>query len=395
MSHSKTEPTNISAREFSEKAVAVASHYGFVAKEKVFSQKGRKLKTKIKNPDILLKKTDVFSGELGEIVKMYISRHSIPLSDPAFIYHNSATSKMVRFCLTIIGIEKSIAEALILKTALAILGDVGFKETSVHINSIGDKNSATAFARELNVYLKKRAVDMPVNCREALKQNAFYAFELLKRKHNPIHEDIPRSMEFLSDSGRRHLREVLEYLEAVDIPYEINSKLIGHKDCYSQTLFEIRNNASDAHSKNKVVLAYGGRCDEIAQQLFRLPVPAVGILFEWTPKGVRDTVLKIKSVTHRPKVYLVQLGFKARFHSLAIIETLRMARVPFRQSINSDLLTSQLETATMLKIPYAIILGQREVIDNTVIIRNMDSQSQKTIPIDTLSEYVKTLGAKK
>lgn len=394
MPYLKTEPTNISAREFSTKAVAVASYYGFVAKEKVFS-KNRKIKTKIKNPDILLKKTDLFSNELGEIVKMYVSRHSIPLSEPAFIYHNSATSKIVRFGLTIIGIEKSIAEALILKTALAILGDVGFKEISVHINSMGDKNSATAFTRELHAYLRKRAVDMPVNVREALKRNIFYAFELLRKKHNPIHEDIPRSMEFLSDSGRKHFREVLEYLEAVDIPYEINSKLIGHKDCYSQTLFEIRNNLNSEQSNDKVVLAYGGRCDEIAQQLFRLPVPAVGILFEWTPTDARDTPLKIKSVTHRPKVYLVQIGFKARFHSLAIIETLRKARVPFQQSINSELLTSQLETATMLKIPYAIILGQREVLDKTVIIRNMHSQSQETIPIDTLSEYVRTLGAKK
>lgn len=391
MPHSKTAPTNISAREFSTKAAAVASYYGFVPKEKVFSF-GKKLKTKIKNPDILFKKTDIFSSELGEIVKTYVSRNSIPLSEPVLLYHNSTTSKTIRFGLTIMGIEKSIAEAFVLKTALAILDDIGFKEICIHINSIGDRNSATAFTRELNTYLKKRAGDMPSNCREALKQNIFYAFDLLRKKQNPIHEDIPRSMEFLSDSGRKHLREVLEYLEAVGIPYEINSKLIGHKDCYSQTLFEIRNNAPDTHSENnREILAHGGRCDEIAQQLFRLSVPAVGILFEWTPRGVRDTVLKTKSVTHRPKVYLVQLGFEARLHSLAIIETMRKARVPLRQSINSDTLTSQLEAATMLKIPYAIILGQREVIDNTIIVRNMDSQSQETIPIDTLPAYIKNL----
>ena len=88
-------------------------------------------------------------------------------------------------------------------------------------------------------------------------------------------------------------------------------------------------------------------------------------------------------------MYFIQLGFDAKQKSFAVIEALRLARVPVMHSLAKDRLSAQLLVAEKLKIPYTIILGQREALDNTVIIRNRATHSQETINADKLSEYIK------
>lgn len=389
---------NIKARDFIKKASYAASYYGFQPTETAFKGKVNEKKLKIRN-DGILKKSDSFSNELADIIKIYASYNSKTPEEPLFLYrsriieptHSKNNTKIVRFGLSILGVEKSVAEALILKTSLAILDDIGFKENCIHINSIGDKDSATAFTHELQSYLRKHVNEMPAQYREALKKNTFHAFEYLRRKQHPIHREIPQSMEFLSDKSRKHLREVLEYLEAVGVPYEIDNVLIGNKDCYTQTLFEIRNVLNKDESENYYdrILARGGRCDEIANQLFRLKMPVVGIMFEYSQSGINNSILKQKIINRKPKIYFIQLGTEAKLHSLTIIEMLRKAGIPISQSLSRNTLTTQLEIAKNNKIRYVVIMGQREALDGTVIVRDINTQSQKTISVASLPDYIK------
>ena len=402
MPHIKT-TLDIKANDFIKKASYVASYYGFRPLEIAFKKKkGGKNKLRIRNDEVI-KKTDSFSNELADIIKSYVSHNPMTPEEPILLYRNRIieqprnknNKKIIRFGLSVLGIEKSVAEALILKTALAILDDIGLKENCVHINSIGDRDSATSFTRELQSYLRKHINEMPAQYREMLKRNTFQAFEYLRRKKHPAHKEIPRSMEFLSDKSRKHLREVLEYLEAVDVPYEINNELIGNKDCYSQTLFEIRNAETDENvDYHDDILVRGGRCDEIANQLFRLNVPVVGIMFEYSQRGINTSILKQKIINRKPKIYFIQLGARAKLHSLQIIEMLRKSGVPISQSLSSDALSTQLEIAKNKKIPYVAIMGQRETLDGTVIVRDLKTQSQNTISIASLPDYIKKIKIK-
>lgn len=402
MPHTKT-TLNIKASDFIKKANSAASYYGFQPTETAFKGKSNKSKLKIRNDEIL-KKSDSFSNELADIIKIYANHNPKIPEEPLFLYrsriieptYSKSNTKTVRFGLSILGVEKSIAEALILKTSLAILDDVGFKENCVHINSIGDKDSATAFTRELQSYLRKHVNELPAQFREALKKNTFHAFEYLRKKQHPIHREIPQSMEFLSDKSRKHLREVLEYLEAVGVSYEIDNVLIGNKDCYTQTLFEIQNVLNQDESENYYnrILARGGRCDEIANQLFRLKMPVVGIIFEYSQKDINNSILKQKTANRKPKIHFIQLGNEAKLHSLPIIEMLRKAGVPISQSLSRNTLTTQLEIAKNNKIPYVVIMGQRETLDGTIIVRNMNTQSQNTIPVVSLPDHIKKLKIK-
>ncbi len=96
-------------------------------------------------------------------------------------------------------------------------------------------------------------------------------------------------------------------------------------------------------------------------------------------------------ILKKPKIFFIQLGFSAKLQSLSIIEILRKAKIPVLQSLSKDSLSSQLGAAEKMKIPYTIIMGQKEVIDGTVIIRDMDSRSQEEIKVERLAEYIKKL----
>ena len=91
----------------------------------------------------------------------------------------------------------------------------------------------------------------------------------------------------------------------------------------------------------------------------------------------------------KPKVCLIQLGFEAKVKSFAVIELLHKSRVPLYQTLAKDKLSGQLELAENLKVPYTIIMGQKEALDNTVIVRNMNTRSQDIIAVDMLPVYLK------
>ena len=96
-------------------------------------------------------------------------------------------------------------------------------------------------------------------------------------------------------------------------------------------------------------------------------------------------------IIKKPKIYFIQLGFEAKLKSLSVIELLRKAKIPIAQSLNKDSLATQLSTAERLNVPYTIIFGQKEAMEGTVIVRNMENRSQDTISIEKLPEYLKKI----
>jgi len=96
-------------------------------------------------------------------------------------------------------------------------------------------------------------------------------------------------------------------------------------------------------------------------------------------------------IIKKPKIYFIQLGFEAKLKSLTVIEILRKARVPIAQSISKDGLGQQLAIAERTGVPFTIIFGQKEALENTVIVRNMETRSQETVKISALPDFVKHL----
>jgi histidyl-tRNA synthetase len=132
------------------------------------------------------------------------------------------------FNLEVIGMSKPIAEAVAIETAYVILKErYPDEELMLEVNSIGDKESMARFARELQNYCRKESGGLPAVLKAEIKKDMFSIFTMEDERAQEFIDNAPKPMAFLSDPSRNHFKEVLEYLESLDIPYEINHKLIA------------------------------------------------------------------------------------------------------------------------------------------------------------------------
>lgn len=328
-----------------------------------------------------------------------------------------------QFGVEMIGSPKSISDAMVIYLTTMILNDVGLKNVMIDVNSIGDKDSRAPYLRELTQYYRKHINHLCVNCRERIKTNPLRLLDCKSTECQPYKEKAPQSIAHLTPASKVHFKEVLEYLDALKLTYRINPHLVRGLDYYTHTVFEIaeipdekmpdalaenatqleetadekgRRRAKDereARAFAPLTLAGGGRYDYLAKRLgSKKDVPAVGgsigvdrVLLSPNYKAVTSRIVK------KAKIYFIQLGFEAKLKSLEVIEVLRNARIPVAHSLNRDSLSGQLGTAEHLQIPYAIIFGQKEALDGTVIVRNMQTRSQDTVKVAKLAEYIKQI----
>ncbi len=284
------------------------------------------------------------------------------------------------FNIHIMGAPKSVTEATIIKTALVILEEEGYKDLSVEINSLGDRESAAKFLRELTAYYRKHLSSLTAECRQAFKRDPLELLSCVHEKCKELAAEAPKSISFLSEKSRVHFKEVLEYLETMGVPYAIANSLVG-KRLAAEVVFVI----SDASGKT---LGTGMRYDMLGKRIgLKRDVPSVGARLVFEARE-REKVKKTSVITKKPKFYFIQLGFDAKLKSLRVIEMLRQAKVPLFQSLSKDKLQGQMSIAENLKIPYTIIMGQKEAMENSVIVRNMASRSQETVRIDDLPKYL-------
>ncbi len=195
-------------------------------------------------------------------------------------------------------------------------------------------------------------------------------------------------MDFLSEESRRYLEEVLEYLETLQVPYTINNSLIGNRSYCTETIFVIVNAAENLGKSVHRVLGVGVRYNGLAKRLgMKKDIHGVGLslTIKGNGHGLRDAVHKIK----RPIASFVQLGIESKLLSLGVVETLRQARIPLYLSLAKDRLGAQVSSVEKYHTPYVIVIGKKEAMDKTAIVRHIETYSQDTVPIEKLPDYMK------
>lgn len=333
------------------------------------------------------------------LLRMYQEENLHNLPQPVLLYFKEPfkgsikkSSDYHRYCdLEIIGNSKSIAEATLIQTACMILKEEGYEHVGVEINSIGDRDSIARFTRDLGNYYRKHINDMHAECRQLLKKDPFDLLGCQNEKCRKINEGAPRSMNFLSEASRIHFQEVLEYLEALKIPYKINNNLIGNKKYCTETVFSITNLDFDGKKKDgHKILAIGVRYNGLSKKInLKREVGGVGIsiLIKGNHAELRKDIKKVK----RPFASFVQLGFESKLLSLSLIESLRQVKIPLYLSLAKDRLGAQVSVVEKYHIPYSLIMGKMEAMNKSVIVRNVETHAQDVVPLEELPKYMKKL----
>lgn len=337
------------------------------------------------------RKLDNMHGLLTNGLVTYSDNKLHALAEPVMFYsvEQVPRSGEAAIALQIFGVQKSIAEAILIQTARALATDLGFEHNTVRINSLGDRDSTTRYTRELTNYLKKRLDDMPPAARELMKVHVFEALMHLIEKEHDLAYRSPSPLEHLSDPSRKHFREIVEYLDMSETPYEIDPKLIGHHHCYSDALFAVDMLDEDGMILQNAPLSIrGGRYSEFMYRFTKKEIPAAGaVVILNEKKAPARTPRPTKSEV--PSVYVVHLGFGPKITSLMLIDALRREHVPVYQNLACDSLSTQLRDAEARGVRYTVIIGQKEFVDKTVILRDMEARSQEHVPIDALVSQLK------
>jgi len=401
---------------FFEKAQEVAVYYGFnpietpmMEHEEVF------MKTSGESSDIVDKEMYTLKTKGGDrlalrpegtaaTMRAYLEHGMVAQPQPVYLYtygprfrHDKPQKgryrQLYQFDLEIIGKMGAVLDATIIEVAILILKEAGIANPMVKINSIGDKDSRKEYLKHLTNYYKKHVSDLGAIDRARLKTNPLRILDSKDEKTIAVNADAPQSLNYLNNESKKHFKEVIEYLDACGINYEIDHMLVRGLDYYTHTVFEFFGSASDENGEERqLALGGGGRYDYLAKTLgAKKDVPGVGCGLGVDRIIEASTANLDPKIRKEPKVFFIQLGFDAKIKSFQIIEIFRKKKIPLKHSLAKDNLGSQLALAEKMEVPYAVIFGQKEAMDGTVIVRNMKTRSQDIVKIDDLADYTKNM----
>lgn len=289
----------------------------------------------------------------------------------------------------ILGEQDPVLDAQIIQLALRVMNSLGIKNIQFQVNSIGCSECRPDYRKLLVSYLESRRHKLCINCRNRLSSNPLRVLDCKEDKCAQMASNAPQSVDHLCSDCRIHFKNLLEYLDELDIPYVINPRLVRGLDYYTKTVFEVW---SGDEGGKKHSLGGGGRYDGLINLLGGEHTPAIGFGL-----GVDRLVLEMKRINAkpykepRPRVFLAQLGDLAKKKSLRLFSELEKNGILVAESFGRGSLKSQIRVADRLGVEVTLIIGQKEALDGTVIVKDMIGGTQEVATIEKLIPLVKKL----
>lgn len=302
---------------------------------------------------------------------------------PMFRYERPQSGRQRQFHqfgFEIIGKDKPVVDAELVIASHALCDSFGLN-VEIQINSIGTPNCCRdAYKEELISYYRARRSAICDTCKGRLTKNPLRLLDCKEEQCQAVKAEAPQIVDYLCNDCRDHFMKVLEYLDEIDVPYTLNPRLVRGLDYYTRTVFEIYVKNEDGEQKSQSAIGGGGRYDLLVQTIGGRPTPAAGVAF-----GIERTIARIKEANvqvedkSRINVFLACLGEYAKRKSLGLFEDLRREGFRVATNFSKEKLKSQLELANKMKVKFTLILGQKEVIDETIIVRDMETGVQEVI----------------
>ena len=312
-------------------------------------------------------------------VKLYyfgpLYRHEQPQEGRVRQFHQAG--------FEIIGGESDpVYDAQIVAMAYRFLEEMKVVKLEIRINSIGCKQCRPIYRKKLVDYYKSRPSCK--TCKRRILVNPLRVLDCKEKECEVTKAGAPAMIDSLCTLCRGHFKLVLEYLDELGLSYMLDNHLVRGLDYYSRTVFEIFAEGWDA------ALAGGGRYDYLLELMGAKATPAVGCAVGLERVGValtkQGTVVAAKN---KPRVHFIHIGDLAKKKSLSLIEALRRGGVHVEESLGKDSLKGQLAAADKNGAELALIFGQMEAFEESIIIRDLKTGAQETVLLVKFVEAVK------
>lgn len=365
-----------------------------------------------KGTDIVSKEMYTFKDKSGKpvclrpegtasVARAYLEGGMTSLPQPVKLYYEMPMFRYDRpqrsrfrehwqFGVEVLGGKAPTIDVTVIALALRAIKSAGISNVSLQINSIGCPNCRPKYRKILSEFLKKNEKKLCKDCKRRLKTNPLRLLDCKQPGCIAFADEAPQIINHLCSSCHEHFRTILEYLDEIDIIYELNHKLVRGLDYYTRTVFEIW--AEGEGGQN--ALGGGGRYDGLTELLGGKSVTGIGFGL-----GADRIVAEMQNQdvevpeSHTAEVFVAQLGEEAKKKCFKILFDLRNAGIAAEGSIDRGSISDQMRAANRVGAYYALIIGQKEAFDNTVIIKDMQSSSQEIYPCErAVKEIQKKLG---
>ena len=282
-----------------------------------------------------------------------------------------------QFGLEILGDADPMSDALLIQTLIKYYKKLGLKDLVVKINSLGTDKSKAKMIQALTKFLSARKKDICADCKIRLKKNPLRVLDCkVSACKDIVAEASGVLIDNLDDESKQRFTKVLEHLDEMKVVYELDPSLVRGLDYYTHTLFEIV-----VKGQEDLAIGGGGRYDNLIKQLGGPQVPSVGYAggVERTIDVLKQQAVRIPELT-KVDIFVVQLGDRAKTKAVEIIEKLEELGLRITSNLGKGSIQNQLSEASKINSPLVVIIGDQEVHDKNVIIRDMSDRSQEAVP---------------
>jgi histidyl-tRNA synthetase len=280
-----------------------------------------------------------------------------------------------------IGLDDPAIDAEVIAIADAGFKAIGLKQYRLELTSLGDAQSRAAHKVDLLKFISTLDLDDATAARAAL--NPLRLFDDKREEMKKAMADAPLLVNYLNDSSRAHFDQVIQYLDALNISYTLNPRMVRGLDYYTGTTFEFVHELLGAQSG----IGGGGRYDGLMEQLGGQTLSGIGFglgvdraLLAAEAEGV------IGSDSFVSDLFIIPLGENAKLQALTIASTLRAKGKKVEVAFGDRALKGAMKGADKSGAMHVIVLGDSEISSGTALLKEMKSGAETSVKIDSLFE---------
>ena len=322
-------------------------------------------------------------GDPNQPVKVYYNGTMYRYERP----QSGRDRELTQFGMEILGSDDPLSDAEIISAAVNLYKMLGLKEIKVNLNSLGDNESRANYREALIEYFKPHINDFCEDCQARLLKNPLRILDCKVDAENEILKNAPTTLDFLNEDSRDRFEKVQEYLDIMQIKYEINPRIVRGLDYYNHTVFEIEAKVDGFGSNN--VLGGGGRYNGLVNQLGGPETPCVGFA-----SGIGRLVMaleleKVKlPIVEDIDLFLMYVNDDEKKYAAYLSQELRLVGFIVDTEYTGRGLKGQFKQADRLNAKFTCVLNSEDLNNNEVKIKNNITKEEEIISLDVLIYYL-------
>ncbi|RXI99934.1 histidine--tRNA ligase [Anaerobacillus alkaliphilus] len=309
---------------------------------------------------------------------------------PMFRYERPQSGRMrqfVQFGVEALGSSDPTIDAEVIALAMEFYRELGLKNLKLVINSLGDTESRNAHREALVQHFQPRIEEFCSDCQARLAKNPLRILDCKKDRDHELMATAPAILDYLNEESTNYFEKVKKLLTDMGISFEVDPNLVRGLDYYNNTAFEIMIDGDGFGSIT--TLSGGGRYNGLVQEIGGPETPGIGFALSIERLLMALEVQNISlPVTEKIDCYVIALGEEAKLAGANISFKLRQAGFSCDQDYLDKKMKAQMKAADRFQATYVLIIGDSELEQNVVVVKEMATGEQQEVALDQITDYL-------